>query len=113
MPKFSLAPGDRFVRLEGEESQWRVERIIQTPGVPDHVRLVNDTGKRRYLTYAVSVLGDKTRFRRIEGKAEERPAARTEDRALETGGGLTRITESLSQKNYALPPAASWRKQTA
>ena len=113
MRKINLTPGDRFLRLGGDESEWRVEKIIETPGVPDHVRLVNETGKRRYLTYAVSVLGDKTRFKRLEGSAQTVSTARTEDGIAKPQSRLPGTGDDGAQsQTYALPPAASWTRQT-
>lgn len=113
MRKINLTPGDRFLRLGGDESEWRVEKIIETPGVPDHVRLVNETGKRRYLTYAVSVLGDKTRFKRLEGSAQAAPSKRMETGGVTAEKGLPGIgSDGTDNQAYALPPATSWTRQT-
>lgn len=114
MRKVKLTPGDRFLRLGGDESEWRVEKIIETPGVPDHVRLVNESGKRRYLTYACSVLGDKTRFKRLEGSAQAASPARLEDEIPMPKHGLPGINGGDGEaRTYALPPTASWSKQPA
>lgn len=64
---FQIQPGDRFMKSGGNESQsiWEVERMVENPDHPLHVRLVKISDKTRVINLAASVLAEKRLYRRV------------------------------------------------
>lgn len=57
----TVQPKEVFRKVNGIESVWIVERLLEFPGAPLHVRLVEKGGNDRTVTVALSQLLD-TRF---------------------------------------------------
>ena len=54
MPKISVQPNDVYQKASGLYSKWLVERIIEFPDLPLHVRLNEQGGNERTVTVALS-----------------------------------------------------------
>ncbi|MCW9035658.1 MAG: hypothetical protein OQK35_04075 [Alphaproteobacteria bacterium] len=66
MAKVAVQPGDQYVKEGTPPTQWTVERILDFPNTPQHVRLVrkrNEATNTRTITVAMSALLDKKFFR--------------------------------------------------
>jgi hypothetical protein len=57
--------GDCFVRQNGSNSVWVVERIFEYPDMPHHARL-HEVGTSRVVTFALNVLESETQFRFVQ-----------------------------------------------
>ncbi len=80
-----IQPYDRFVKvvelLEAAQTVWTVWQTIDLPGLPTHVKLVQQRAPHRTLTVSVSALADR-RYYRALGAAT--PASAHETRAPQT-----------------------------
>ncbi len=80
-----IQPYDRFVKvvelLEAAQTVWTVWQTIDLPGLPTHVKLVQERAPHRTLTVSVSALADR-RYYRALGAAT--PASAHETRAPQT-----------------------------
>ncbi len=56
--KITVQPGDAFIKIGGIDSIWKVERILEYPDLPPHIRLVEHGGNSRTATVALSALMD-------------------------------------------------------
>lgn len=44
--KQQIEAGDRFIKVDSKQPViWIVEKILETPGLPQHVRLVKESGR--------------------------------------------------------------------
>ncbi len=69
MAKFPVQPNDVFQKASGLTSKWLVERVIEFPDLPLHVRLNEQGGNERTVTVALSALLDPHQWRQIESAA--------------------------------------------
>lgn len=85
-----IQPYDRFVKvvelLEAAQTVWTVWQTIDLPGLPTHVKLVQERAPHRTLTVSVSALADR-RYYRALGAAT--PASAHETRVPETAAPET------------------------
>ena len=58
--------GDLFVKEGRTASKWVVEKLIQRPDFPDHVRLRKKGHATKTITVALSVLSDRKQFKPLE-----------------------------------------------
>lgn len=65
MEKTSTQPGDRFLRAGNPPTAWIVERIVNMPDMPPHVRLFREDRPTQTLFIGMSVLSDNSQFRRL------------------------------------------------
>ncbi len=64
MPKkLPVTTGDRFVKAGNPPSHWTVDRTLEYPDIPPHVRLVEQGGNHRTITVALSALLDQRSYR--------------------------------------------------
>ena len=66
MAKFPVQPNDVFQKASGLTSKWLVERVIEFPDLPLHVRLNEQGGNERTVTVALSALLDPHQGRLVE-----------------------------------------------
>ena len=66
MAKFPVQPNDVFQKASGLTSKWLVERVIEFPDLPVHVRLNEQGGNERPVTGALSALLDPHQWRLVE-----------------------------------------------
>ena len=66
MAKTTVNLGDLFMKSGHSPSKWVVEKVIQRPDMPDHVRLRKKDQETKTITVALSVLGDPKHFRLLE-----------------------------------------------
>ena len=71
MPKISVQPNDVYQKANGLSSKWLVERIIEFPDLPLHVRLNEQGGNERTVTVALSALLDTRQWRPVKSAAAE------------------------------------------
>ncbi|MBO4521320.1 MAG: hypothetical protein J5787_08960 [Alphaproteobacteria bacterium] len=80
MQKSPVQPNDIFQKASGLSSKWLVERIIEFPDLPLHVRLNEQGGNERTVTVALSALLDTRQWKPVKIAAlEENPAAEKEE----------------------------------
>ena len=65
MPKTSVQPNDIYQKASGLSSKWLVERIIEFPDLPLHVRLNEQGGNERTVTVALSALLDTRQWKPV------------------------------------------------
>ena len=65
MAAYPVQPNDVFQKAYGLPSQWVVERILEFPDIPVHVRLVEHGGNERIVTVAMSTLLDSQQWVRV------------------------------------------------
>ena len=63
MPKISAQPDARFLRAGNPPTVWVVERIMEMPDMPPHVRLFREDRPTQTLFIGISVLDDIRQFR--------------------------------------------------
>ena len=68
MAKTSIQPGDRFLRAGNPPTAWIVERIMEMPDMPPHVRLFREDRPTQTLFIGISVLDDTKQFRQLTGE---------------------------------------------
>ena len=66
MGKTTVNLGDLFVKAGPRPSKWVVEKLIQRPDIPDHVRLRKTDHETKTITVALSILGDPKHFKLVE-----------------------------------------------
>jgi len=66
MQKSPVQPNDIFQKASGLSSKWLVERIIEFPDLPLHVRLNEQGGNERTVTVALSALLDTRQWKPIK-----------------------------------------------
>ena len=66
MPKISVQPNDVYQKANGLSSKWLVERIIEFPDLPLHVRLNEQGGNERTVTVALSAFLDTRQWRPVK-----------------------------------------------
>ena len=67
--KLSVSPKMVFQKLGDYPSTWEVERMIDYPDLPEHVRLTEIGGGARTMTIALSILSDPKEWKIMkEGK---------------------------------------------
>lgn len=54
----NVKPGDLFVKNDNVVSVFMVDKVLDLPSFPVHVRLVEQGGNNRTVTVALSVLND-------------------------------------------------------
>ena len=69
MPKVPVQPNDIYQKASGLSSKWLVERIIEFPDLPLHVRLNEQGGNERTVTVALSALLDTRQWRPVRTAA--------------------------------------------
>lgn len=62
MIKSPVQPNDIFQKASGLTSKWLVDRVIEFPDLPLHVRLVEQGGNERTVTVALSTLMDQRQW---------------------------------------------------
>jgi hypothetical protein len=65
MPNTPVQPGDRFLRAGNPPTAWIVERVMEMPDMPPHVRLFREDRPTQTLFIGISVLEDTRQFRRL------------------------------------------------
>ena len=75
MPKVPVQPNDIYQKASGLSSKWLVERIIEFPDLPLHVRLNEQGGNERTVTVALSALLDTRQWRPVRTAATATSAA--------------------------------------
>lgn len=71
MIKCPVQPNDIFQKASGLPSKWIVERVIEFPDLPLHIRLNEQGGNERTVTVALSTLLDARQWRSIKVASEE------------------------------------------
>ena len=71
MTNYPVQPKNVFQKAYGLPSKWIVERIIEFPDIPVHVRLIEQGGNERIITVAMSTLLDPQQWVCIQKDAEE------------------------------------------
>ena len=80
MQKPPVQPNDIFQKASGLSSKWLVERIIEFPDLPLHVRLNEQGGNERTVTVALSALLDTRQWKPVKIAAlEDSPVAEKEE----------------------------------
>lgn len=69
MPRRPVQVGDCFVRQNGTNSVWVVERIFEYPDMPPHARL-HEVRTSRVVTFALNVLESESQFRFVQQSDE-------------------------------------------
>lgn len=75
MAKYPVQPNDVFQKASGLTSKWLVERIIEFPDLPLHVRLNEQGGNERTVTVALSALLDPRQWKPIKVSASQEKAS--------------------------------------
>ncbi len=75
MAKYPVQPNDVYQKASGLASQWLVERLIEFPNLPLHVRLNEQGGNERTVTVALSALQDVRQWKLIKSTASEEASA--------------------------------------
>lgn len=70
MTNYSIQPDDVYQKTSGLPSKWVVERIIEFPDIPAHVRLIEQGGNERIITIAISTLQDPQQWVCLKKAAE-------------------------------------------
>ena len=65
MPMTLVQPGDRFLRKGNPPSSWKIERLMEFPDMPLHVRLFREDRPSQTIVIAASVLDDPKEFNRL------------------------------------------------
>ena len=68
MGKIEINPGDQYIKEGTPPTHWTVDRLLEFPNTPTHVRLIrrrDETSHTRVITIAVSALLDKKNYTRI------------------------------------------------
>ncbi|MBR1777262.1 MAG: hypothetical protein IJ752_01590 [Alphaproteobacteria bacterium] len=71
MPKSPVQPNDVYQKASGLSSKWLVERIIEFPDLPLHVRLNEQGGNERTVTVALSALLDTRQWKPVKTAVQE------------------------------------------
>ncbi len=66
MAKYPVQPNDVFQKSSGLTSKWLVERVIEFPDLPLHVRLNEQGGNERTVTVALSALLDPRQWKPVK-----------------------------------------------
>lgn len=66
MAKYPVQPNDIFQKASGLTSKWLVERVIEFPDLPPHVRLNEQGGNERTVTVALSALLDPRQWKSVK-----------------------------------------------
>ncbi len=66
MAKYPVQPNDVFQKASGLSSKWLVERVIEFPDLPPHVRLNEQGGNERTVTVALSALLDPRQWKSVK-----------------------------------------------
>lgn len=66
MQKSPVQPNDVYQKASGLSSKWLVERIIEFPDLPLHVRLNEQGGNERTVTVALSALLDTRQWKLVK-----------------------------------------------
>ncbi len=64
--KSPVQPNDIFQKASGLASKWVVDRVIEFPDLPLHVRLVEQGGNERTVTVALSALLDTRQWQAVK-----------------------------------------------
>ncbi|MGN1079461.1 MAG: hypothetical protein ACI4TE_04735 [Alphaproteobacteria bacterium] len=76
MAKYPVQPNDVFQKASGLSSKWLVERVIEFPDLPPHVRLNEQGGNERTVTVALSALLDPRQWKSVKiTPPQEKPQA--------------------------------------
>ncbi|MBR1945349.1 MAG: hypothetical protein IJ846_03555 [Alphaproteobacteria bacterium] len=77
MQKSPVQPNDVYQKASGLSSKWLVERIIEFPDLPLHVRLNEQGGNERTVTVALSALLDPRQWKLVKAAEpqEEEPVS--------------------------------------
>lgn len=79
MQKNTVQPNDVFQKTSGLSSKWLVERVIEFPDLPLHVRLNEQGGNERTVTVALSALLDTRQWKPVKIAALEENSAEISD----------------------------------
>lgn len=71
MANYPIQPDDVFQKTNGLTSKWTVERILEFPDIPVHVRLVEQGGNERIITIAMATLLDTQQWACIKKAAQK------------------------------------------
>ena len=69
MQKSPVQPNDVYQKASGLSSKWLVERVIEFPDLPLHVRLNEQGGNERTVTVALSALLDTRQWKPVKTAA--------------------------------------------
>ena len=75
MAKYPVQPNDVFQKASGLTSKWLVERVIEFPDLPPHVRLNEQGGNERTVTVALSALLDPRQWKSVKVSATQQNAS--------------------------------------
>jgi hypothetical protein len=62
-----VRPGDRFLRAGNPTTMWIIDRFMELPNMPPHVRLFREDRPTQTRVIALSLLDDARQFRRLPG----------------------------------------------
>ena len=65
MQNTSAQPGDRFLRAGNPTTMWIIDRFMELPNMPPHVRLFREDRPTQTRVVALSLLDDARQFRRL------------------------------------------------
>ncbi len=58
--------GDIYQKVDSVSSKWVVDKTFKYDDIPDHVRLIEQSGNERTITVALASLSDSKQWRLIE-----------------------------------------------
>ncbi len=78
---------ERFAKvcalLEAAQTVWVVWQMVEPPGLPKHVKLIQESDPKRVVMVALSALADRRLYRRLDPS----PTSVDADRRVVVGGG--------------------------
>ncbi len=69
MKKSTIAPGDRYIKLDAPNIIWVVSHALNVADPVPHVRLVQEGPSGRQITLSVAALQDTSLHKKIEVKS--------------------------------------------
>ncbi len=70
MKKSTIAPGDRYIKVDAPNIIWVVSQPLNVADPVPHVRLVQEGTTNRKITLSVSALQDTSIYTKIEDKPQ-------------------------------------------
>ncbi len=70
MKKSTIAPGDRYIKVDAPNIIWVVSQPLNVADPVPHVRLVQEGTTNRKITLSVSALQDTSIYKKIEVKPQ-------------------------------------------
>ena len=61
-----IRPGDRFVKAEDKKVVWVVDRVVNFPDLPPHLRLRIEGENKHIRTFSVSAVLDGRLFQKVK-----------------------------------------------